>query len=319
MKNIAVLTSGGDAPGMNAAIRSVVRYGIEQNMRVFGIERGYQGLVEGRFSEFGARSVSNILHRGGTILKTARCPDFKKVDVQKRAIESMRAKGIEGLIVIGGDGSFNGARDLSNLGFPAIGIPGTIDNDLAYTDYTLGFDTACNTVLETINKLRDTMESHDRVVIVEVMGRHCGDIALFAGVGGGAEIILVPEMPTDVNAVCRKLSANKKRGKLSGIVVLAEGVGCAHEFADVIAEKTKMSVRSTVLGHMQRGGGPSMRDRILGTKFGVHAVRLLADDKANRIVGIKNEKVFDIDIVDGLALKKKFNKDLYKMGAIMST
>jgi len=319
MKNIAVLTSGGDAPGMNAAIRAVVRYGIGQGMRVFGIERGYKGLVDGKFTEFTARSVSNILHRGGTILKTARCPEFKKVAVQKAAIESMRNNGIEGLIVIGGDGSFNGARDLSKLGFPAVGIPGTIDNDLAYTDYTLGFDTACNTVLEAINKLRDTMESHDRVVIVEVMGRHCGDIALFAGVGGGAEIILVPEVPTDVNAVCRKLSANKKRGKLSGIVVLAEGVGCAEEFATVIAEKTKMSVRSTVLGHMQRGGGPTMRDRILGTKMGVHAVRLLHQDKSSRIVGVKNEKIIDVDIVEGLKLKKSFNKDLYKMGAIMST
>jgi len=319
MKNIAVLTSGGDAPGMNAAIRAVVRYALNLDMKVYGVERGYTGLVEGNFKELKARSVSNILQRGGTILKSARCPEFVKKTVQLAAIEKLKEHNIDGLIVIGGDGSFMGAKALSGHGFPAIGIPGTIDNDIAYTDYTLGFDTACNTVLEAINKLRDTMESHDRVVIVEVMGRHCGDIALHAGLGGGAEIILVPEMPLNMNSVFKKLKQNKEKGKLSGIVVLAEGVGCADEFAKEIEAKTKMSVRSTVLGHMQRGGSPSSRDRYLGTSMGIHAVRLLSQGKSSRIVGIKNERIFDVDIVQGLSIKKKFNKDLYKMAAIMST
>jgi len=319
MKNIAILTSGGDAPGMNAAIRAVVRYALHQGMKVFGIERGFAGLLDKKITELNARSVSNIMQRGGTILKTARCPEFVNPEVQKQGVQILRDHGIDGIIVIGGDGSFMGARALSMHGFPAIGIPGTIDNDLPYTDYTIGFDTACNTVLEAINKLRDTMESHDRVVIVEVMGRHCGDIALHTGICGGAEIIIIPEVPFNINAICKKLKENKANGKLSGIVVLAEGVGCAEEFAEQIAKKTSMSVRSTVLGHMQRGGSPSVRDRFLGTSMGVHAVNILLKGAANRIVGIKNGKFFDMDIIEGLNMKKKFNKDLYKMAGVISS
>ncbi|MCL2847751.1 MAG: 6-phosphofructokinase [Firmicutes bacterium] len=318
MKKIAILTSGGDAPGMNSAIRAVVRYGLNSGMQVVGIERGYQGLVEGNFIEMTPRSVSNVLQKGGTILKTARCPDFKKAEVQIKAIETLKKEGIEGLIVIGGDGSFSGARALSNRGFPAIGIPGTIDNDLAYTDYTLGFDTACNTVLETINKLRDTMESHDRVAVVEVMGRNCGDIAVYTGVCGGAEVVVIPEVPFNMSAICSKLIKNKERGKLSGIVIIAEGVGKAESFAEIIKAKTKMNVRATVLGHMQRGGAPSSRDRYLGTNFGIHAVRLLEKGIGNRIVGIKNNKFIDVDIDAGLEMKKRFNKELYKMVGLLS-
>ena len=318
MKNIAVLTSGGDAPGMNAAIRAVVRYGVEKGMRVFGIERGYQGALDNAIIELNARSVSNILQKGGTILKTARCPSFTKVDAQKKAIANMQSHGIEGLVVIGGDGSIKGAKDLTARGFAAVGIPGTIDNDLGYTHYTLGFDTACNTVLEAINKLRDTMESHDRVVIVEVMGRKCGDIALYTGICGGAEVIIVPEMPYNLNSICKKLRDNKAKGKLSGIVMLAEGVGCAHEFADQIGTKTKMNVRSTVLGHMQRGGSPTMRDRFLGTSFGIHAVKLLEKNVGGRIIGIKNDRFFDVDIVEGLLQPKILKRDLYNMAAAIS-
>ena len=318
MKKIAILTSGGDSPGMNPAIRAAVRYGLSVGMEIIGIERGYQGLLDGSFKEMKSRSVSNILQRGGTILKTARCLEFKKPEVQDNAIKTLRSIGAEGLIVIGGDGSFNGAKALSEKGFPSIGIPGTIDNDIAYTDYTLGFDTACNTVLDSINKLRDTMESHDRIVIVEVMGRNCGDLAIHTGICGGAEVIVIPEIPFDITAICHKLTKNRDMGKLSGIVVVAEGVGKADSFAEIIAAKTKMNVRATVLGHMQRGGAPSARDRMLGTMFGIHAVKLLEKGIGNRIVGIKNEKVIDVDIVKGLSLEKKFNKDLYKIAGLLS-
>ena len=318
MKTIGVLTSGGDAPGMNAAIRAIVRYGTFLDMRVFGIKRGYAGLIDGEMEEMSMRSVSDIIQRGGTILKTARCPEFASKAGLLKAMAQLTAHGIEGLIVIGGDGTFMGAKDLSAMGFPAVGIPGTIDNDLAYTDYTLGFDTACNTVLDAINKLRDTMTSHERIVIIQVMGRNCGDIAVHAGIGGGAEVIIVPEMPINIHKVCKQMIDAKARGKTSGIVVLAEGAGNADEIAEAIRKKSKLSVRSTVLGHIQRGGSPSMKDRYLGTSMGVHAVKLLEKGIGNRIVGIKNNKIFDIDVVTGCQMKKKFNKELYKMAEIIS-
>lgn len=318
MNKIGILTSGGDAPGMNAAIRAAVRYGIYAGMEVFGIEKGYQGLLEGIIKPMGMRTVSDIIQRGGTILKTARCPEFKEVEVQKKAIEILRNLGIEGLIVIGGDGSFMGAKALSELGFPAVGVPGTIDNDLAYTDYTIGFDTACNTILDAINKIRDTMSSHERVSIIEVMGRHCGDLALYAGLGGGAEVIVVPEHSLDIERICDRLCTFKKSGKMSGIVVLAEGAGHASDIAAQITEKTGLSMRSSVLGHLQRGGSPSMKDRYLGTNFGVYAVQLLEKGIGNRIVGIKDNKFYDMDIVEGCAMKKKFNLELYNMASIVA-
>ena len=318
MKKIGVLTSGGDAPGMNAAIRAVVRYGIYAGMEVVGIERGYAGLLEGKFVPMSMRSVSDIIQRGGTILRTARCPEFKTKEGQAQGIRQLRQAGVEGLIVIGGDGSFMGAKALSEQGFPSIGIPGTIDNDLAYTDYTLGFDTACNTILDAINKIRDTMSSHERVSIIEVMGRHCGDLALYTGIGGGAEVIIIPEHKMTIAQIVERLKSSKERGKLSGIVVLAEGAGKADELAAEILKRADLSIRTSVLGHLQRGGSPSMQDRYLGTCWGVHAVKLLEQGIGNRICGIRRNKIYDMDIVEGCAMKKKFNKELYKMAEIVA-
>lgn len=318
MNKIAVLTSGGDAPGMNAAIRAVVRYGIFAGMEVFGVERGYAGLLEGNFITLAMRSVSDIIQRGGTILKTARCVEFKTKEGQAQGIKNLRKMGIEGLIVIGGDGSFMGAKALSEQGFPSIGIPGTIDNDLAYTDYTLGFDTACNTILDAINKIRDTMSSHERVSIVEVMGRNCGDLALYAGLGGGAEVIIVPEHKIDIERICERLTSSKARGKMSGIVVLAEGAGKASDLEKDIAARTGLSIRSSVLGHLQRGGSPSMKDRFLGTNMGVNAVKLLEKGIGNRVVGIKNNVFYDMDIVEACSMKNHFDLDLYNMAGIVA-
>lgn len=318
MKKIGILTSGGDAPGMNAAIRAAVRYGIALDMEVVGIERGYTGLLEGRFVPMGLRSVSDIIQRGGTILRTARCPEFKTPEGQEKGMKNLREAGIEGLIVIGGDGSFMGAKVLSEKGFPTIGIPGTIDNDLAYTDYTLGFDTAANTILDAINKIRDTMSSHERISIIEVMGRHCGDLALYAGIGGGAEVIIVPEVKLTNEDIVNKLLEFRASGKRSGIVVLAEGAGHADELTKMLVEKTNLEIRSSVLGHIQRGGSPSNQDRYLGTSFGAHAVQLLKKGIGNRIVGIRNNEIYDIDIIEGLAIPRKFNKNLYDLAQVVA-
>ncbi len=317
MNKIAVLTSGGDAPGMNAAIRAVVRYGIGMGMEVMGVERGLQGLIDDLFVPMNMRSVSDIIQRGGTILKTARCPEFKTEAGQQKAIKNLRARGVEGLIVIGGDGSFMGAKAMTDHGFPSIGIPGTIDNDLAYTDYTLGFDTACNTILDAINKIRDTMSSHERVSIIEVMGRNCGDLALYTGLCGGAEVIIVPEHPLSIDEIVDTLGGGKNAGKTSGIIVLAEGAGQADELKEQLKQRTDMTVKSTRLGHVQRGGSPSCRDRYLGTCFGVHAVKLLKQGIGNRIVGIKNHKFYDMDIIEGIAMKKTFDIDLYNTAVIV--
>jgi 6-phosphofructokinase 1 len=318
MKKIGVMTSGGDAPGMNAAIRAIVRYGIYLGMEVYGIEKGYVGLLEDKITQLNMRSVSDIIHRGGTILKTARCPEFKEVQGQERAIENIKKRGLEGIIVIGGDGSFMGAKILSERGIPTIGIPGTIDNDLPYTDFTIGFDTACNTALDAINKIRDTMTSHERISIIEVMGRHCGDIALYAGIAGGAEMILVPEKPLTIETICENLVNNYDEGKKSCIIVLAEGAGRAEVVAKEISARTKFEVKATVLGHIQRGGGPSMVDRILATRCGVHAVKLLNKGVGNRVVGIRSNEIIDMDIVEALSLKRKFNEELYHIAEIVS-
>ena len=318
MKKIAVLTSGGDAPGMNAAIRAVVRYGISEGMEVFGIERGYAGLIENVFLPMNMRSVSDIIQRGGTILRTARSPEFMTEQGQELAVKFLQKRGIEGVIVIGGDGSFRGAEALSRLGIPTIGIPGTIDNDLAYTEFTLGFDTACNTVLDAINKLRDTMSSHDRICIIEVMGRNCGDIALHAGIGGGAELVLVPEVPTTYLEILDRLKEDRSKGKFSSIIVIAEGVGKAEELREKIKDSLGASVRATVLGHLQRGGSPSARDRYLGTCWGVHAVKLLKDGIGNRVVGIRDNRFIDMDIGKAMKMKKEFNYELYDLANVVS-
>ncbi len=313
MKRIALLTSGGDAPGMNACIRAVVRTALYYGMDVYGIERGYQGLIDDQMVHMEMRSVSDIVQRGGTKLRTARCLDMLTKDGQKRAVATLDKRGIEGLVVIGGDGSFRGAKTLSeNYGIPTIGIPGTIDNDLAYTDYTLGFDTAVNTNLDIINKLRDTMTSHERISVVEVMGRHCGDIALYSGIASGAEIIVVPEIDYDMEDIVMRINRSRANGKHSNIIVVAEGVCTGDEFARKVQSITTYSVRATCIGHIQRGGSPSMSDRMLAAQFGNKAVRLLRDGIGNRVVGIHKNEIFDMDIIEAVNMKKKFNYELYE-------
>ena len=319
MEKIAILTSGGDAPGMNACIRAVVRYAIYNDMEVYGVEKGYNGLINDEMRRLERRSVSDILQRGGTILKTARCEEFNTLEGQEKAAKALKKRGIEGLVVIGGDGSFRGAKDLhENFGVKVVGIPGTIDNDLYYTDYTLGFDTAVNTVLSAINNIRDTMTSHDRVAIIEVMGRNCGDIALYAGIGGGAEYILVPEIKTDYDALCQKLKESYDSGKTSDIILLAEGAAKGPYVEKIIRERVGISVRTTVLGYIQRGGGPSNSDRVLAARFGVHAVKLLKDNISGRVVGVVDNKIIDTDICTALSMKGDIDKNLYDIAAILS-
>lgn len=313
MKRIGLLTSGGDAPGMNAAIRAVVRTAIYFGMEVYGIERGYAGLIEDKMEPMEMRSVSDIVQRGGTKLRTARCLEMLTADGQKQAVDTLARHGIEGLVVIGGDGSFRGAKCLTeNYGIPTIGIPGTIDNDLEYTDYTLGFDTAVNTCLEVINKLRDTMNSHERISVVEVMGRHCGDIALYAGITSGAEIIVVPEIAYDLDDIVMRINRSRTNGKHSNIIVVAEGAISADAFAKQLQEVTTYSVRATNIGHIQRGGSPSMADRMLAAQFGNKAVRLLKDGTGNRVVGIHKNEIIDMDIIEAVSMKKRFNYELYE-------
>jgi len=318
MKTIAVLTSGGDAPGMNAAIRAVVRMGLEKGLRVMGVERGYNGLINGEIKEMNRNSVSDIIQKGGTILRTARCEEFKTEAGREKAVKILKAYGIDGLVVIGGDGSFTGAKLLSKLGVLTVGIPGTIDNDLAYTDQTIGFDTALNTVLDAINKLRDTSTSHERVSIVEVMGRNCGDIALYAGIAGGAESIIVPEIGMNVDEICKSILEGRRSGKLHNLILLAEGVGGAEEMAKYVEEVTGIETRATILGHIQRGGSPTASDRVLASRLGARAVELLIEGKSSRVVGIRNGQIIDDDIDEALAMPRKFDKNLYDIAMALS-
>ncbi len=316
MKKIAILTSGGDAPGMNACIRACVRSAINSGLEVYGVERGYFGLVNNNIFPMDTHSVCDIVQKGGTILKTARCLEFKFPETRKKAADNLKALGIEGLVVIGGDGSFTGARFLSDEnGINVVGIPGTIDNDLAYTDYTLGFDTAVNTVLWAINNLRDTMTSHDRVSLVKVMGRRCGDIAMYAGICGGAEYILVPEIPYDIKAIAEDIKKSKERGKTSNIIVLAEGAGNETEIKTLVSVLSGADVKVTTLGHIQRGGSPTMADRMLAARFGTRATELLLQGKTNRVIGIKNNKIIDLDIAEALSETKQIDKHLYDMAS----
>ncbi len=319
MPKIALLTSGGDAPGMNACIRACVRYAIYKDVDVYGVERGYRGLIENDLNLLSSRSVSGIIQRGGTILHTARCPEFTDEEYQKQAAETLKAYGVDSLVVIGGDGSFRGARALSdNCGINVVGIPGTIDNDLAYTDYTLGFDTSVNTVLWAINALRDTMGSHDRVSLLEVMGRNCGDIALYAAVAGGAEYVLVPEVPYDIDEIASSIRFSQKRGKTSNMIILAEGAGNKDEICARIKEKTGISVKTTTLGHIQRGGSPTMSDRVLAAKFAVRAIDLILAKQTNRVIGVKNNQIIDVDITEALEMPRTFDKELYDIAHILS-
>ena len=319
MKSIAVLTSGGDAPGMNAAIRAVVRTAYYYGIKVYGVQRGYAGLIDGEMYEISRRGVSDTIQRGGTILRTARSQEFTTYEGRKKAADQLAKRGIEGLVVIGGDGSFKGANAFyHDFGIKTVGIPGTIDNDLGYTDRTIGFDTAVNTALASINNLRDTMSSHERVVIVEVMGRHCGAIALHAGLAGGAEVILVPEKKVDYDEVAKLLSSGESSGKTSGIVVLAEGAAPIAEVESELRARTGLSFRTTVLGYIQRGGSPTMEDRVLASRLGIRAVELLKEDVGGVVVGVQGGKVIELPIEEALAIPVRFESELYEEAKILS-
>ena len=316
---IGVLTSGGDAPGMNAAIRAVVRCGIDAGFEVYGIKRGYEGLLDGEIERMSLSSVGDILHRGGTILKTARSERFSTEEGVKRSNVILDTFGIDALIVIGGDGSMRGALELSKLGVNVMCLPGTIDNDLAYTDYTIGFDTAVNTVLDAISKVRDTSSAHERNTIIEVMGRHCGDIALYAGVGGGAEAVLIPEVEADVNRVCRKILQGAGRGKLNSIIINAEGSGVSSdELAKEIADVTGRETRIVVLSYLQRGGVPTLDDRLLASQSGAKAIELIQNGIKNRAIGTVNGKIQAFEIEGALAEKPEFDHELYELIDVLS-
>lgn len=318
MKKIAVLTSGGDAPGMNAAIRAVVRRGIFNKLEVIGVKHGYQGLMKGDFMPLGLSSVGDIIQRGGTILQTARCEEFKTEEGQKQGFKHLQDNGIEGLVVIGGDGSFQGALKLARLGAATIGIPGTIDNDIACTDTTIGFDTAVNTAIEAIDKIRDTATSHDRTYVIEVMGRHAGDIALWSGLAGGADSILIPEKKVDMDDIVASLLQGKKRGKKHSIVVVAEGVGTGNEIGRIIREKTGFETRVTVLGHIQRGGSPSAMDRLLGSQMGAKAADLLALGQSGVVVGVQNNQMVAVPFEEALQQSHCLSLPLYELARSLS-
>ena len=320
MKRIGVLTSGGDAPGMNAAVRSITRYGIYREMEVYGIKRGYEGLIDGDVERLYRRSVGDILQRGGTILKTARSERFMTMEGMEKAYKVLDDLKIENLIVIGGDGTLTGAKEFSkNFGVDVIGLPGTIDNDLAYTEETIGFDTAINTVLEGITRIRDTSSAHDRTTIIEVMGRRCGDIALYAGLTGGAESVLLPELDNDIDAVCEKVLSGVREGKLHDIIIKAEGVPVeSHELVKLVSERTGREVKLVALSYLQRGGSPTFRDRMIATMAGARAIDLIMQGTRNRAIGIRNGEIFDMDIAEALQASRTVDLDLYKGVDILS-
>lgn len=318
MKTIGVLTSGGDAPGMNAAIRAVVRAGIFNDFRMMGIRQGYSGLINGDIEDMNLSSVADIIHRGGTMLRSARSDEFKTEEGFKKALNVLKVFGIDGLVVLGGDGTLKGARELSNAGIPTIGIPCTIDNDCGFSDFTIGFFTAVETVVDAISKIRDTSTSHGRANVIEVMGRHCGDIALYAGLAGGAESIIVPEVEFNIDEVCKKAIQGKNRGKLHHIIVLAEGVGNAYDVSKSIEEKTGIDTRVTILGYIQRGGTPASYDRIIASEMGSRAIELLREGKSGRALGIKCNQIIDMGINEALEVKKEFNIKMYNTARILS-
>ena len=319
MKKIAVLTSGGDAPGMNAAVRAVVRAACAKGIEIVGIRRGYNGLIEGKAEPLTVRSVSEVIHLGGTFLYTARCLEFKEEAGVKKAVENCKKLGIEGIVVIGGDGSFRGARDLSLNGIPCVGIPATIDNDITSTDYTLGFDTAMNTAMEMIDKLRDTIQSHDRCSVVEVMGRRAGHVALQTGIAVGATSILVPEISCSIDNVVKKIEECRKNGKEHFIIIVAEGFEkSAMDIAKEIEEKTGVESRATILGHVQRGGNPTVRDRVMAASMGVAAVELLSQGIGNRVICYDKGEIVNRDIFEALQMTKPFDTELYRLADTIS-
>ena len=314
MKTIGVLTSGGDAPGMNAAVRAVVRSACENGMRVMAIRRGYNGLMYGDMYEMNLRSVSNIINRGGTVLYSARSPEFKTEEGLQKALDVAKEVGLDGVVVVGGDGSFRGARDLSLRGLPCVGVPGTIDNDIACSDYTIGYDTAMNTVLEMVDRLRDTSESHDRCTVVEVMGRRAGYIALNAGIACGATTILIPEVEYDFQRdVIDRMKRTQLTGKKHFIIIVAEGIGGVEEMAKRIEAETGVETRATVLGHVQRGGHPTVRDRVTASLMGYKAVELLKEGIGNRVIAMKKDEIVDYDIFEALNMKKTLDIEMYKI------
>ena len=314
MKSIAVLTSGGDAPGMNPAVRAVVRTACQRGIKVYGVDRGYTGLINGDIHEMNLRSVSDIITRGGTILYSARCPEFKTEEGLQKAVATCIKFGIDGMVIIGGDGSFRGARDLSLRGIPCIGLPGTIDNDISCTDYTIGYDTCLNTIVQMVDRIRDTSESHDRCTVVEVMGRGAGYLALEAGIAVGATSIIVPEVEYDIERdVIARIREFQKTGKKHFVVIVAEGVGGTAEIAKKIEAETGVESRATILGHVQRGGSPTARDRIMASQMGSRAVDLLTQGIGNRVIGIRDNKIVDFDIFEALKMTKTIDMKDYEL------
>ncbi|MBQ6797685.1 MAG: 6-phosphofructokinase [Oscillospiraceae bacterium] len=314
IRRIGVLTSGGDAPGMNAAVRAVVRTCKAMNIECIGIRRGYQGLINGDFERMTVSSVSHIINRGGTILYTARSDEFRTPEGQKRAVATCKLLGLDGIVVIGGDGTFRGAQALSRHGISVVGIPATIDNDIVCTDYTIGYDTAANTAIDAIDKLRDTMQSHERCSVVEVMGRNAGHLALYVGLAVGAAAVLIPEKPLDIERdVVENIRNARLNGKTHYMVVVAEGAGSAFDIAKGIKDSIGLDPRVTVLGHIQRGGSPNARDRVMGTRMGFCAVEALAAGKTNRVICQRNATLIDIDIEEGLAMKKGINEQQFRI------
>jgi 6-phosphofructokinase 1 len=309
---IGVLTSGGDSPGMNAAVRAVVRAGTLYGHEIYGIKDGYAGLVSDNMELLTHQSVSGMLSKGGTFLGTSRSEEFKKLEVQQKAVEQLKARGIEALVVIGGDGTYRGAMELAKLGLKVIGLPGTIDNDIAGTDFTIGFHTAVETIVDAIDKLRDTSASHARCSIVEVMGRHCGDLALFAGICGGAEFIITPESPMNKEQIISRLKDHKKTGRRHAIIVITERLLDAHQFAEEITEKSGFATRATVLGYIQRGGSPCPEDRILGSRMGTYAVELLNDEIYGVCVGVRDGRMVHIPFANVVGQKRPKN-ELYNL------
>ncbi|CAM4059244.1 6-phosphofructokinase [Paenibacillus alkaliterrae] len=318
VKSIAVLTSGGDSQGMNAAVRAVVRSALFYGLDVYGVQRGYQGLINDDLRQMDLRSVGDIIQRGGTILQTARCKEFMTAEGQQRGAEVLRSRGIDGLVVIGGDGSYQGANKLSKLGIKTMGLPGTIDNDIPFTDATIGFDTAVSIVVDAINKIRDTMSSHERSSIVEVMGRHCGDIALYAGLASGAETILVPEVPFELTEVAERMKTNFAKGKRHSIIVVAEGAGKGEEVAQQITGNCGIEPRVTVLGHIQRGGTPTAVDRILASRLGDFAVRQLMEGNSGKACGVIRGELATTDIDTVVNSKKPFDMSMYELALRLS-
>lgn len=318
VNTIAVLTSGGDAPGMNAATRAVVRTALAKGLKVKGILKGYNGLLNEEIIDMDATSVSDTIDRGGTILYTARCLEFVDPEYQKKGAEICKKNGIDGLVVIGGDGSFKGAQKLSALGVNTIGVPGTIDLDIACTEYTIGFDTAINTAMQAIDKIRDTSTSHERCSIIEVMGRHAGHIALWCGIANGAEDILIPgKYDFNEERIINSIIENKKRGKKHHIIINAEGIGHSSSMAKRIEEATGVETRATILGHMQRGGSPTCKDRVYASMMGSMAVELLCNGKTNRVVAYKNGAFVDYDIDEALAMTKDVDENMYEVSKLL--